>query len=324
MAYYKKFSLLLTPLLTDALNYLFSGRSFHTESLMASISIIPKPNTDDTAWSNYRPISILNLDIKILAKVLSTHLNPIIGTLIHKDQSRFIPSHQAGDNIRRATLLAHLARTRCIPTCFISLDIRKAFDTLSWPYLHSILHRWGFDTHFLHWISALYQNPRAYVTYSGFGSDYISIEQGTRQGCPLSPILFTVAIKPLALLIRSNPNIHGLELNSHHHKLCLFADDVLLFLTSPLISAPNLLHTLYKFGGVSGLQVKPQKSTTLNISLSPSLVDCLTERLPFPWATSYIPYLGVKFTANPEDLFATTSLCYQTSPNFCPTGHPYH
>lgn len=118
---------------------LLLGHSVHTESLTVSTYMIPKPNTDDTTWSNYRLISMPNLDIKLLAKVLASHVNLFIGTLIHKDQTGFIPSHQAGDNIKRATLLAYTTCTRHIPSCFISLDIRKAFDTLSWPYLHSIL-----------------------------------------------------------------------------------------------------------------------------------------------------------------------------------------
>lgn len=136
---YKRFATLLSPLMVEAFNFLLTGHSFQTESLKASISIISKPNTDDTFWSNYRLISILNIDVKILAKILSIRLNPIIGTLIHRDQTGFIPSRQTGDNIRQATFLAHSARTRRIPTCFLSLDIRKAFDSLSWPYLNSIL-----------------------------------------------------------------------------------------------------------------------------------------------------------------------------------------
>lgn len=121
--YYKRFASLLSPLMVEAFNSLLKERNFCTESLTASISMIPKPNTDDTSWSNYRPISILNIDIKILAKILSSRLNPIIGTLIHRDQTGFIPSRQAGDNIHRATLLAHAARSRHIPACFLSLDI---------------------------------------------------------------------------------------------------------------------------------------------------------------------------------------------------------
>lgn len=79
----------------------------------------------------------------ILYKILSSRLNPIIGSLIHKDQVVFIPLRQAGDNVRRA-VLTHLARTHRIPTCLLSIDIKKAFDSLSWPYLKYTLQKWGF------------------------------------------------------------------------------------------------------------------------------------------------------------------------------------
>lgn len=140
VTYYKKFADLLSPLLERAYNSLLDGRSFRTKSITA-ISMIPKPHTDDSTWSNFGPISILNLDVKILAKILSIHLNPYIGSLIHKDQVWFIPSRPASNNIRHAALLTHAARTRHIPSCFVSLDIRKAFDTLSWPYLNFILRK---------------------------------------------------------------------------------------------------------------------------------------------------------------------------------------
>lgn len=153
------------PLLTEAFNLLLLRHSFCPETLLVFISIIPKPNSDDTTWYNYRPISKLNLDIKLLAKILSNRINQ---TFIHKDQTGFIPSRQKQDNIRRATLLANMACTHdpwLIPVCFLSIDIQKAFGYLSWHYLKSIFHRWGFGTYFLQCIASLYNNPKAYSMY---------------------------------------------------------------------------------------------------------------------------------------------------------------
>lgn len=98
--------------------------------------MLPKPHADDTICMNYRPISLLNLDIKLLAKILASRLNNFIGNLIHRDQMGFIPVRQANDSIRRAVLLSHAAKTRRIPSCFHSLDIKKAFDTIFWSYMH--------------------------------------------------------------------------------------------------------------------------------------------------------------------------------------------
>lgn len=220
---------------------------------MATICMMPKPNSDSTSFLNYRPNSLLNLDIKILAKIITIRLNKIIGNLIHRDQVGFIPNRQAGDNIRRAVLLAHIAKTRRIPSCFLSLYIRKAFDSVSRPYLYYTLQKWGFGPHFITWVAALYNKPQAVIKYAGYKSDFFLIERGTCQGCPLSPLLFALLIEPLAQYIRLDSKITGIGLGGFQHKLCLFADDILLFLSSPQVSGPNLFPVLNRFTNISEL-----------------------------------------------------------------------
>lgn len=84
----------------------------------------------------------------------------------------------------------------------------------------------------------------------------------------------------------------------------MFADDVLILLTSPLISAPNLINTLTKFGLISGLKRNPpHKSKALNISLPPNLQTQQQDSLPFTWLTKHIAYLGITFTVTPENLY---------------------
>lgn len=181
--YYKQFALILTPILTKAFNSLLSGYSFRTETLTSIISMLPKPRSDSSSWTNFRPISLLNLDIKLLARILATRLNTIIGRLIHRDQTGFMLTRQASDNIRRALLLAHAAKTRHTPTCLLSLDMRKALDSVTWPYLHYILQQWGFGNHFLTWVSSLYNNPRAYIKYAGYKSVMIDIRRDSMPLC---------------------------------------------------------------------------------------------------------------------------------------------
>lgn len=190
----------------------------------------------------------------------------------------------------------------------LSLDIRKAFDTVSWPYLHSILHRWGFGPHFLQWISSLYNHLQAYIKYSGFRSDYFQIQRGTRQGCPLSPLIFALVIEPLAALIRASPDIKGLEIAFTSHKICLFADDALLFVTSPHTTLPNLFQILDKFANVSGLEVNQSKSKALNVSLPQLDLNHLWDHFPFLWSTSSISYLGIRLTSNPTSLYQANYL----------------
>lgn len=123
----------------------------------------------------------------------------------------------------------------------LSIYLQKAFDTIAWPYLFTILKKWGFGPDFITTLEALYSYPKAQVRLQGHHSDQFPIRKGTRQGCPLSPLLFAVAIETLAIAIRLQPNIHGVRGGQSTHKCALFAVYVLLFITSPLISTPNIL-----------------------------------------------------------------------------------
>lgn len=156
----------------------------------------------------------------------------------------------------------------------------------------------------MRWIGASYDNPQAYIKYPGYKSDSFKIGRGTRQGCPLSPLLFALPIEPLAQLIRSNPTITGIEIGGRQHKLCLFADDILLFLSSPQVSRPNLLPILDKFAALSGLIINHEKSLVLNISLTNMEMDPAKLALPFTWAEKSIPYLGINLSASISDLLS--------------------
>lgn len=103
--------------------------------LQATIAMIPKLD-QDTSWANFHPI-------------LASRLNKVIHTLIHKDQVGFVPLCQAADNIRCTILPTHYARQRSQQLMLLSLDLRKAFHTLSWMYLRAVLHYRGIGYGFL-------------------------------------------------------------------------------------------------------------------------------------------------------------------------------
>lgn len=121
------------------------------------------------------------------------------------------------------------------------------------------------------------------IHLQGHYSKPFSISKGTRQGCPLSPLIFAIAIETLAIAIRSNSNIRGVLCGAQTYKCGLFADDMLLFITSPIASLPNLCKTLKDFTKVSGLRVNYANSHALNISLKPDTVVTLQGNFDFRW-----------------------------------------
>lgn len=123
-----------------------------------------------------------------------------------------------------------------VPEIVISLDAHKAFDRIEYFYLFMALERFGFDPKFCSWIEIIYVNPQAMVRTDNIISETFSLFRGTRQGCPLSPLLFDVAIEPLALMLRHAAGLGGIQRGTQNHKVSLFADDLLLFISTLLLA----------------------------------------------------------------------------------------
>lgn len=113
----------------------------------------------------------------------------------------------------------------------------------------------------LSWIRLLYAQPMAKVVVNNRQSTPFELSRGTRQGCPLSPLLFALTIEPLAMWIRTDPLIRGLKWTSDiEDRISLYADDILLYLASPFASLHRVSHILRIFGRYSGFMINWQKS----------------------------------------------------------------
>ncbi len=111
---------------------------------------------------------------------------------------------------------------------------QKAFDLVSLQYLIHTLQRFQcFSLGIIKWTNILYSNPQSHVKVNGFLSDCFFLDRGCRQGCSLLPLLFNSSIEPLAQLIREDCNIKGLTTNGEQHKISMYADDMLLYLSKP-------------------------------------------------------------------------------------------
>lgn len=108
----------------------------------ATISLLPKSGTDHLDMGNFHPLSLLNNDYKLFAKVLALHLDEVITSLVHIDQVGFMPGRRSANNMRRLLQVMLKASSLQCPAVVISLDAEKAFDRLEWPYLFQILSRY--------------------------------------------------------------------------------------------------------------------------------------------------------------------------------------
>ena len=139
---------------------------------------------------------------------------------------------------------------------------------------------------------------------NGSLSPTFSISNGTRQGCPLSPLLYVLTMEHLAIALLNNPSVQGITIGPTHTKLALFADELLLFVTHPHTSLPSVLQEFQKFGEVSNFKVNYTKSEILNVSLSKSDLRRLSATFSFKTGSTSIRYLGIQIPADPSQLFS--------------------
>lgn len=218
----------LAPLLQAMFKEALSIGTLPMTLRQASVSLLPKKDKDPLLCTSYGPIPLLNVDFKVLSKVLAKCLENVIPDIVSPDQTGFIQGRHSYSNLRKVFNVVHSARLKC-PEVVISLDAEKTFDGVEWKYLFSTLQKFGFQEGFIAWIKLLYSSPFAAIVSNNIQSDYFPLGRGTRQGCPLSPLLFTLATEPLAMSLRLNKNFKGTYRGGLELKVFLYADDLLLY-----------------------------------------------------------------------------------------------
>ena len=118
----------------------------------------------------------------------------------------------------------------------------------------------GIEGAFLNIIKAIYERPTANIILNGQKLRAFPLRSGTRQGCPLSPLLFNIVLEVLATAIRQEKEIKGIQIGKEEMKLSLFADDIVVYMENPIDSTKKLLDLINEFGKTAGYKVNTQKS----------------------------------------------------------------
>ena len=215
--YYKAFSKkLLTPL-TNMIKEALENKKLPDSLETATIILLPKPGKDKQKCDSYRPLSLLNADYKILSKLIALRLEDIIPKIIHADQTGFVKNRHGADNVRRLLHILNTTQKNQNPMLVISMDANKAFDRIEPSFLFRTLEAMGFGEKFTQYIKTLFNAPKANILTNDVLSNTFSLSRGCRQGCPSSPLLFAIAIEPLATAIRSNTSIAGIKFGTSEH-----------------------------------------------------------------------------------------------------------
>lgn len=229
----------------------------------AYITLLPKKD-DATNVKAYRPISLVYSFAKLITKLMANRLAGRLDQMITPNQSAFIKGRFILDNVllfQHTTKYLHQQKQ---PRILLKLDITKAFDSISWPFLLKVMQRVGLGPVWCDIISGLLASSSTHILLNGSPGERIAHRRGLRQGDPLSPMLFILIMDVLCHLVNKASEeelLQPLARRALQHRISLYADDVVIFLR-PTASDINItLDILQLFGEASGLKTNVQKSS---------------------------------------------------------------
>ncbi|XDV33218.1 hypothetical protein PO909_003724 [Leuciscus waleckii] len=250
--------------------------------------LLPKKG-DLSEIKNWRPVSLLCSDYKILSKALANRLSVVLEEVIHTDQTYCVPGRQIFDNISLVRDMFDISKLFDVDFGLVSLDQEKAFDRIEHSYLWEVLEAFGFSTNFIDMIKVLYEDIESILKINGGLSAPFKVGRGIRQGCSMSGMLYSIALEPMLSQIRES--ICGFKYDSALTvKMSAYADDIIV-LVNDQQDINRLTEIVENFGKISSSKVNWSKSSAFLMG------DWKAENPILPggmvWANRGFKYLGV-------------------------------
>lgn len=278
--FYKFFWSDIKSLLFDSFKYSYNNMCLSQNQKLSILNLLPKKEKDLRYLANWRPVSLLNTDYKILTKVLAIRLQKVIYKLINSDQVGYVKGRFIGENIRTMFDIMNYIDNSKESGFFVQVDFEKAFDSIEWSFLIKGLKSYNFGSYFINWIKILYTDISSCVGNNGYYSEYFTLSRSIRQGCPVSALLFILIAELIAINIRNDKKIKGININGIEYKISLMADDTTLFMMD-LESLKIAIEKFHNFEKCSGLKLNLCKTEIIplgkNRNSTLCLPKCLTE-----------------------------------------------
>ena len=237
----------------------------HQESI---VTFIPKHGKPINSLKGWRPISLLNVDFKIISTAVAKRLKSVSNFLISPSKTAYINGRFIGENSRLVFDVIEHLNCSSKRGLIIGVDFESAFDTVSWEFLLNSLDHYNFGPYYKQLVQAFYLNSSnfARIIMDGYLGPKIEMSRGIRQGDPASGYLFNLIMEPLANQFMQSRHMQGIPISPNAEvRISQYADDLIIFSSAEPNSVVGVMKELKEFENFSGLHVNVEKTKCLQV-----------------------------------------------------------
>lgn len=295
MEFYAKFWPMIATTITKLFNVIIKRKLLHKTAREGITSLMGKLNRDPLKISNWRPLSLLNTDYKLFAKVLASRMMHTAQYLISDNQKGFMKKRSIADNLLNLFSVVEYCNTSGLDSILVSVDFHSAFDSCSWKAIKETLKMYGYPQKFIDMVMVCYTDIKTAVMNNNTWSEWIVQESGVKQGCPLSGLLFNHLISVIEMKIQQNNQIIGIQIpGSPNKKIDMFADDIWNTIKFDQESFSELMFEYEEFRAFSGLAINYNKTEIMRMGSIRSSNAKFYSHLPLQWSDGPVKVLGME------------------------------
>ena len=302
--FYKVFWPEIKEYLYAAINTCFKKGELSITQRQGILSLLPKPDKDNLLLKNWRPLTLMNVDYKIITGTIAKRIQKHIDKLISPEQMGFCKGRYIGDNIYKVLNLMEGCKIQQENGMLVLLDFEKAFDMLDWNFIMFALKKLNFPTYILNWMNIIYNTKNmSCILNNGWTSTFFHTTRGTKQGCSLSPYIFIICIEFLTKAIKNHGEIQGLKLGDFMSTVIQFADDTCLTLQYNEKNIRTTFRILQDFEKASGLRLNMNKTEILKLGPISRTDGKLCPEFNINWKTDFVRLLGIFLCNDVMDMY---------------------
>jgi exonuclease III len=252
-------------ILIDSWNYAMQTGILTLSHRESVICLLQKKGKDRRIIGNLRPITLSNCDIKVITKAITKRCNTILNSVLNPHQTAYIPGRIVHDNLRSIDIVKDMCSSHNIEGYLVSLDAKKAFDSVDHKFIDAVLHKFNCSNEFRNIVRVLYNNLTSRVLVNGHLTEQFVIRRSVKQGDALSCVLFIMCMETIITSINQNTLITNIKIKDLTiPKVLAFADDIAIIVANKS-SIVETINEYNSFSKVSGLYLNVEKTEIMNL-----------------------------------------------------------